>query len=49
MEFACGKWEFESGGRGIPGMTLEPWYRLKAAGTPARQWQSYWLLQWQDP
>ncbi len=19
MEFACGKWEFESGGRGIPG------------------------------
>ncbi len=28
MESACGKWVFESGGRGISGMTLEPWYHL---------------------
>ena len=28
---------------------IKPLYRFKAAGTPARQWQSYWPLQWQTP
>lgn len=28
MESACGKWVFESGGRGISGRLLEPWLHL---------------------
>lgn len=28
MESACGKWVFESGGRGISGNDAGPWYHL---------------------